>query len=339
MTTANATADVTGYENVNYVIKKIPLSQIQNPEYALREAQVESPNFLELKDSIAKHGILLNLLVKEIGEDSYGLIDGLQRFTALKMLHPDGKVEVPCRVIEANEAQLAELQIIANGVRVETSPIQFTQQLRRILNSNPTLSKAQLAERLNMSVKWLEDRLNLDNLSDAAKSLVDEGKIRLTYAFTLSKLQPKSEQDEFLQQAITQSYAEFSGNIEARIKEIRTANRAGKTPGERQFVAVPQFRKLPELNEIVQSPQSTIINELIAVEAPATLADAVKLGIRYALQLDTKSVEAKRIRDQQMRAQKEAEKAAQRAQQAQLSAESALKKAQEISGKNVEDAA
>lgn len=334
----NATSEVPGYENVNYVIKKIALSKIQPPEYALRDAQVETPSFLELKDSIAKHGILLNLLVKELGNDSYGLIDGLQRFTALKMIHPDGQVEVPCRVIDANEAELAELQIVANGVRVETSPIQFTQQLRRILNSNPTLSKAELASRLNMSVKWLDDRLNLDNLSDAAQALVDEGKIRLNHAFTLSKLQPKSEQDSFLQEAQTMTYAEFAGNVEARIKEIRTANRAGKSPGERQFVAVPQLRKIKELEDIAVTNDQSVINELIATEAPATLADAVRLGIRYAIQLDAKSVEAKRTRDQQLRAQKEVEKAAQRAERAKLSAAAALQKAEEMK-KSQEDAA
>lgn len=328
--------EIKGYENVSYDNRMIRLSAIQPPEYALREAQIENASFLNLKDSIRKHGIIHNLAVVELQASTpekpmFGIIDGLQRYTALKQLHPEGEIEVPCRVMAADEAAIAELQIIANGVHIETQPVQFTIQLRRILTSNPLLSQSELAAKLNMSVKWLNDRLSLGNLSDAAKDLVDKGAIRLNHAFTLAKLQPKPEQDTFLVDAQNDTYPEFAGKIEARIKEIRKANQAGRAAGERQFVAVPVLRKINELTTVLENPESdNAVRELIALENPTTLVDAFKLGIKYSIQLDPTSIATKKAKDAQLKAERDAQNALKREQQAKISAERALARAQEL---------
>lgn len=341
---ANEKTGIAGYENVKYDNRMILLSAIQPPEYALREAQTENSIFLDLKDSVRKYGILQNLSVVELATSTpekpmFGIIDGLQRYTALKQLFPDGNVEIPCRVLDADEAAIAELQIIANGVRIETQPVQYTIQLRRILTSNPLLSLTELAQKLNMTTKWLNDRLSLSNLSDAAKELVDKSAIKLNHAFTLAKLQPKEEQDTFLVDAQNDTYPEFAGKVEARIKEIRKANQAGRVAGERQFVAVPMLRKISELTEILNNADSeNTVRELISLENPTTLVDAFKLGVKYSVQLDPTSIAEKKAKDARLKAERDAQNALKREEQAQISAARALARAQEL-GVKVELAA
>lgn len=329
--------DVPGYENVKYDSRLLPIANIQPPEYALRPAQLEDPKFLNLRDSIAKHGLFHNLLIRQLPESSkdrplYGVIDGLQRYTACKIL---GIPEVPCRVVDMDEAEIAEAQIIANCVKLDTKPIQLTIQLRRILNSNPTLTRSELAERLDMSEKWLNDRLSLQNLGDPAKALVSSGAMKLNHAFTLAKLQPPEHQDDFLQEAQTDTYSEFAGKIEARMKEVRSANMAGRKAGERQFVAVPHLRKVLEFTEAIDSDK--IVNELLATEQPKTLAEAVKVGMKWGVQLDPASVSEKKKRDEQLKAERDIAATKRAEEQAKSRAEKALARAEALGVKASED--
>lgn len=309
---------VAGYENVGGQYKMVPITQIAPPEYALREAQTDSPDYQRLKDSVRVKGYLSNILVRELDESTadspkYGLIDGLQRFTIGREL---GVKEIPCRVVKMDDAEIAEAQIIANAVKVQTTPAQYSLQLRRILLSNPTLTKAELAKRLDMSEGWLNERLSLANLCKKGQDLLDQGAIKLLAAIALAKLQPKEEQEGFLHEAQVNSYPEFSGKVEARIKEIRAANRTGQKVGERQFVAVPQLRKAGELIPIVQDESDAMIDEIINLTNPQSIKDAVKETLKWALQLDPRSIEEKKKKEEAIKAAKAAETAAKLKEQA-----------------------
>lgn len=323
---------VAGYENAAGQLANIAVSDVALPEYALRDAQTDSPEFLRLKDNIAKKGLMFPILVKQLPahtaeKPAYGLIDGLQRFTIGKMLN---WTTIPAMVLDLDEAEIAETQIIANAVRVNTTPAQFSTQLRRILNSNPTLTRDELAKRLSMSVSWLDDRLSLNNLTEKAAALVDEGKIQLSKAFALAKL-PKANQDDFLEEGCIDSYPEFAGKIEARLKEIRSANRAGQKVGDREFVAVPQMRKLSQLEPIVKGEDQTTVDLIINMSNPNSIREAVLKTIEWCVQLDPKTVEEKKVKDAQIKAEREAKAAAKRIEQDQAKLKSASERVAELS--------
>lgn len=323
---------VAGYENAAGKLAGINVADVSLPEYALREAQADSPEFLRLKDDIGKKGLLFPILVKELPTSTadspkYGLIDGLQRFTIAKML---GWTTIPAMVLDLDEAEIAETQIIANAVRVTTTPAQFSTQLRRILNSNPSLTRDELAKRLSMSVSWLDDRLSLNNLTEKAAKLVDEGRIQLSKAFALSKL-PKQNQDDFLEEGCVDSYPEFSGKIEARLKEIRAANRAGQKVGEREFVAVPHMRKLSELEPIVKGEDTTTIDLIINQTNPQSIREAVQKALEWCVQLDPQTIAAKKAKDEQIKAERLAKQAAKNLEQNQAKLKSATDRVAELS--------
>lgn len=329
---------VAGYENAAGKLVGIKVADVSLPEYALREAQTDSPEFLRLKDDIGKKGLLFPILVKELptsvaGNEKYGLIDGLQRFTIAKSL---GWETIPAMVLDLDEAEIAETQIIANAVRVTTTPAQFSTQLRRILNSNPTLTRDELAKRLSMSVSWLDDRLSLNNLTEKAAKLVDEGRIQLSKAFALAKL-PKANQDDFLEEGCVDTYPEFSGKIEARLKEIRAANRAGNKVGEREFVAVPHLRKLSEIEPIVKGDDKTTIDLIINQSNPQTIKEAVQKTLEWCCQLDPQTVAAKKAKDEQIKAERAAKQAAKNAEQSQAKLKSATERVAELTTAGAEE--
>jgi len=213
--TAVASRKETGFENVRARVESIPMSKIRLPKYALRDVNRNTLEFQQLRDSIAaSDGPLMSILVREIddpenpGKTAYGLIDGLQRFSCCQDL---GLTEIGARIVDMDDAEIAETQIIANRSRIETKPIEYTNQLHRMLNANPTWTLQDLADKLFVKEAWLRDRLALSKLHEKIGALVDEGKILLSYAYVLAKLRPDTEQLNFVDQAQTQTLQEFTG--------------------------------------------------------------------------------------------------------------------------------
>jgi len=199
---ATATAEkVTGYENATFDLRTVPIEDIVVGEIALRGVDRNSEEYMRFRDSVAmSNGPWLPILLQDLGRrghdgrDKYGLIDGLQRYSSCMDL---GFHTIPARVIPKDAADVAKAQIIANRSRIETTPVEFTKQLVRILRADPTLTKEELANDLCVDKQWLEDRLSLAKLHEELQPLVDTGKIPLAHAFALVKLQPQEEQLDF----------------------------------------------------------------------------------------------------------------------------------------------
>ena len=95
----------------------IPLAKIRENPVALRNVDRQNEAYIGLVDSVKKVGILNAIVVREIKnpadpkEELYGLVDGLQRFSAAK----DAGLElVPATIQPLEEGQILEAQLIAN---------------------------------------------------------------------------------------------------------------------------------------------------------------------------------------------------------------------------------
>lgn len=331
---ASAPATVeTGFEHARFILKEVPINQIRLGKYALRDVNRNSEDFLQLRDAIAATGgPLMPILVREIedpenkGKSAYGLIDGLQRFSCCFDL---GFSVIPARVIEMDDATIASAQIIANRSRIETKPVEYTKQLHRMLNADPMMTKEELADKLHCSEKWLDDRLSLSKLHSKIGPLVDEGKISLAHAYALVKLKPDDEQLAFVEQAQIQTIQEFAGHVNNRVKELRTASRAGRVPGEKaEFIPVPHIRPVREIKAQLESP--TLAESICEEMEATTAAEGFKAGIAWALSMDPTSIETFRQADADRKAaaagektKKDAEKLRKRAEEARKAAAAA----------------
>jgi ParB/RepB/Spo0J family partition protein len=288
-----------GFENAKFDLREAELSKIRLGKYKLRDAERNSEDYQRLRDSIAAtNGPLLPIVLREIddpenpGKMALGLIDGLQRYSCCQDL---GFATIPARVIEMDDAKIAAAQIIANRSRIETKPVEYTRQLHRMLNADPTLTKEELADELHCSVKWLNDRLSLSKLHEKIGPLVDSGKITLAHAFALVKLQPPEEQIQFVEQAQTQGIQEFSGHVGNKVKTLREAARAGRDPLKTaEFKPVPHMRPVKEIKAQFEAPT---VAPLICKQLGAkTVEQGFKAAIDWVLNMDP---EAQKLAHQQ----------------------------------------
>lgn len=74
----------------------------------------------ELSQSIKEHGVITPIIVRK-SDEKYQIIAGERRFRASKIA---GLVEIPARIIEATDKQVAEIALIENLQREDLNPLE-----------------------------------------------------------------------------------------------------------------------------------------------------------------------------------------------------------------------
>lgn len=290
-------------------LKHIELELIHEPDEALRKVDKSKEEYVGLVDSIRIQGVMNPITVRELkdedtGDLTYGLVDGLQRFSASK---DAGKTSIPCHVISCEDGKLIEAQIMANVHKIETKPVEYSRALLKILQNNPLMSRSELGSRLAKTPTWISERLGLLKLTEAIGKLVDEDKIGLSNAYALAKLPPE-EQPDFVDRAMTMTPQQFTPTVNARVKEIRDAKRKGKDAAPEEFKAVPLLRTRKELVE--EFEKASFGPALCKEFKPKSVNDAFALAVAWALNMDPRSQEIQKARDEERRAEKARQKEA-----------------------------
>lgn len=311
-------------------IELVKLSSIRENPVALRAVNRESEDYFGLVESIKQRGFLGSITGRkkkdESGEEFVEITDGLHRFSAAK---DAGLKEIPVDILSLNDAETLEAQIMMNVHKVETKPVQYSNQLRRILSMNPMMTEAELAKRLGKSTQWIKERLGLVKLSEKVAVLVDDGKINLTNAYALAKLPPEEAAD-WVDRAMTETPNEFVPKVNGRVKEIKDALRKGKDASKSEFVPVPHLQKLSVFKTELETGK--IGKVLIKKHGVKTAEEGFALGIKWALSMDPESIEAAKAKyDAQQEAKEEAKK--------RRAAERAKKRADEAAKEAAEAAA
>lgn len=269
----------------------IPLNKVRYNPVALRPVDKEKTEYLEMCDSVRKHGILLPILVREFeeegkpGEKLYSIIDGLQRYNCAL---DNGLSTIPARVTSMDQAEVEETQIIANAHKIETKPIQYATALERLIQRKPTMSIQELADMVSKDKGWITKMFNLNKrLHDDLKPLVDDKKIPVGHAYELSKL-PTGEQKEWQDKATTLSLGEFTANVAQRLKDIRDARNKGKAEGPAEFQPVPNARKWTDVRDqfLAGCPQ---IIQAVKAKGVTDPVEVVKFALAWVCRMDPAS--------------------------------------------------
>lgn len=281
-------------------LKVVPVAQITPAEEALRDVDVNTEEFLGLVESVRQIGIRLPINIREIGQDRYEIIDGLQRFTAAKIV---GLTDVPCHItpLESDDALLIQIQ--TNAHHIDTKPIEYSQALLRILERNPALTLGHLAKLLSKTEQWVRRRLDLLKLVPEAATAVDSGKIRLSNAYQLTKI-PADEQSSWVDAASNDTPGEFEPKISSRRKEINEARRVGRTVEAREFKPIPILRKRSEIHDEVKycSHFEPLCDGLTSPH------EIWQRALQWSLNLDPVSVEMQRAKEEERLAEHQRKK-------------------------------
>lgn len=241
-------------------LKHIPLDLIREHHEMLRKVDKKSEKYHAMVNSVKNDGVINPIAVRELrdpenGQTYYGIIEGLHRVNASR---DAGLTEIPAHIKSMSEGKVLETQIIGNIHRIETKPGEYSKQLLLILSQNPTMTVADMANRLSKSEAWVRQRLALTNLPDHVLKLLDDGKIVLSNAKTLADLHKHApnEVNEFLDRAQTLPTSEFTTAVTHRIKAIRDAKRTGDSPKrQNEFVAVPFLQKQAAIKDEFANPK------------------------------------------------------------------------------------
>lgn len=316
----------------------VGISEIRENPVALRTVDKTSEKFIGLVESIREKGFFGAITVRkqidsETSQEFYELIDGLHRYTAAKEA---GIPTINVNVVDFDKDQVLEAQIMANIHKVESKPIEYSRQLKRILTRNPLMTEAELAKKLALSPQWVKDRLGLNKITDPKiAELIDGGKITLTNAYALAKL-PAEEMAEFVDSAITKNPSEFVPEINKRVKELNEAKRQGKDASPPEFQPVMHQQKLGVLKEELETGK--IGKELC--KGLKTAEEGFKMALNWVLHVDPKSLQVQKAQyderqrlKEEKRKQREAEKAKKAAEKKRAEADAAAKAAVEAEKK------
>lgn len=139
----------------------------------------------ELATSIARMGVLQPILIRparQAGE--YEVISGHRRLVAAAEA---GLEQVPCRLCEVNDEQVAEIQIVENLQREDLAPMdEANGYLRLVSEFKQTVDE--IAERVGKSKAYVYAKLKLCALNDSARLALQLGQITESIAVLIARI-------------------------------------------------------------------------------------------------------------------------------------------------------
>lgn len=219
-------------EKQDEMIVEVELSRLRTFSNHPFKVQYDS-QMIELKDSIAKYGILNPLIIRPQMDGTYEIISGHRRRYAAEQLGYK-KVPVIIRVMKDDEAIISMIDSNLQRERISPSEKAFAYKMKydvirrksgrrkcgQVDHHSGKKSIEVISEEAGDSPKQVQRYINLTNLIPELLEKVDDGTIGFTPAVQLSYLK-KKEQREILQ-AIDYAQCTPSLSQAIRIKKMST---------------------------------------------------------------------------------------------------------------------
>lgn len=167
----------------------LPLQKIEpNP---LQPRKTFDPDELaSLAESIRMHGIIQPLTVRKLPSGFYQIIAGERRWRACRMA---GLVEVPVRVIEADDRRVAELALVENLQREDLNPIEEALGYKSLIEEYG-LTQEEASKSVGRSRPAIANAMRLLSLSKEVLPLVEDGTLSAGHARALLPISDPAEQ-------------------------------------------------------------------------------------------------------------------------------------------------
>ena len=183
---------------------KIPISQVtpspMNPRKTFNEEDIK-----ELADSIEQKGLLQPITVRQKTDScpvpEYELICGERRFRAFKLLSerwsamdcvaPKGQTydrfsEITAIVREMSDEEAFDAMITENLQRKDVDPVEEAFAFGQLIEKGKTAEE--VAARFGKSVRFVQDRVKLNNLIPELMLALKDDKMSISAAMTIAKL-------------------------------------------------------------------------------------------------------------------------------------------------------
>lgn len=175
-------------------LRIVPLYKVEpNPDQPRRN--FEPAALQDLADSIALHGVLQPLTVRQQDSGYFQIIAGERRWRAARLA---GISEIPVVVIEADDRKVMELALIENLQREDLNPVEEAQGYQ-VLMEEYGLTQEAAAKQVGKSRPAVANALRLLALEPTVLAMVQEGKLSPGHAKAVLSLKDPKQQREAAQ--------------------------------------------------------------------------------------------------------------------------------------------
>lgn len=158
-------------------VSSLPLQKVEpNPNQPRRVFEEEE--LAALADSIAVHGMIQPIAVRDEGNGFYMIIAGERRWRAARLA---GLSEVPVIILDADDRTVMELALVENLQRQDLNPMEEAEGYRALMQEYG-MTQEETAERVGKSRPAVANALRLLLLPEEVRALVEEGTLSAGHA-------------------------------------------------------------------------------------------------------------------------------------------------------------
>ncbi len=206
--------------------QQLPIHKVEpNPDQPRQDFDEEE--LQALSESIAAHGVIQPLVVRELSSGYYQIIAGERRWRAARMAN---FTQIPAVIIEADDKKVMEFALIENLQRQDLNPIEEALGYESLMNDYG-LTQDEAAKRVGKSRPAVANALRLLSLEPEIITMVRERKLSAGHARAVLSIKAPKKQLEAAQKIVNLG-------LSVRQAELLCKNMAKDTPKKVQPVSL-----------------------------------------------------------------------------------------------------
>lgn len=163
-------------------VQELPIDELRVNPYQPRKTFNED-SLQELSESIKEHGVFQPIIVKK-SIKGYEIVAGERRFRASKLA---GKKTIPAIVRNFTDEEMMEIALLENIQREDLNPVDTAISISNILQVKD-MTQEEFSKKFGKSRSYITNLLGLLNLPKSVQELVKNGKLSMSHARCLSKI-------------------------------------------------------------------------------------------------------------------------------------------------------
>ncbi len=200
----------------------LPIYKVEpNPDQPRREFDEEE--LQALSESIAVHGVVQPLTVRELPNGYYQIIAGERRWRAARMAELD---KIPAVIIEADDRKVMELALIENLQRQDLNPVEEAAGYRTLMEEYG-LTQEETAKQVGKSRPAVANALRLLQLPEEVLDRLRKNELSAGHARAILSLKDEKKQLEAAQKICALG-------LSVRQAELLCKNMSREAPAEKE---------------------------------------------------------------------------------------------------------
>lgn len=230
-------------------VKDIPIDEIRSNPYQPR-VHFDEDALQELADSIKTHGVFEPIIVKK-SIKGYELVAGERRTKASKLAGLD---TIPAIVKDFDDQAMMEIALLENIQRENLSPIEEAQAYKNFMIKT-NMTQEEIARRFGKSRSHITNLLGLLSLPNDVQDDLITGKISMSHARVLSKLESED------------AIKELSAKIKNEGISVRTLEDISKDTDTLKRKHTIKIKEVPARHRIYENTMREAIGTKVTISS------------------------------------------------------------------------